>query len=83
MVAILGELDISFGAILALAGCVGAAWVVGGASPVVGIAIAVTIGAVVGLVNGVLVNYVRIPSVVATLGMLGVVEGLAMMYTGG
>ena len=37
----------------------------------------------IGLVNGVLVNYVRIPSVVATLGMLGVVEGLALMYTGG
>lgn len=83
LVAILGELDISFGATLALAGCVGAAWVVGGHHPVVGIAIAVAIGSVVGLVNGVLVNYVRIPSVVATLGVMGVAEGIAMMYTGG
>jgi ribose transport system permease protein len=83
MVAILGELDISFGATLALSGSVGAAWVVGGSHPIVGIAIAVTIGAAIGLVNGVLVNYVRIPSVVATLGTLGVVEGIAMMYTGG
>ena len=41
MVAILGELDISFGATLALAGCVAAAWVVGGTRPCVGIAIAV------------------------------------------
>jgi ribose/xylose/arabinose/galactoside ABC-type transport system permease subunit len=83
LVAILGELDISFGAVLALSGCVGAAWVVGGHQPVVGIAIAVGIGCAVGLVNGVLVNYGRIPSVVATLGTLGVVEGLAMLYTGG
>lgn len=83
LVAILGELDISFGATLALAGCVGAAWVVGGHHPVIGIVIAIAIGAVIGLVNGVLVNYVRIPSVVATLGVMGVVEGLAMMYTGG
>ena len=83
LVAILGELDISFGATLALAGCVGAAWVVGGHHPVVGIAIAVAIGSVIGLVNGVLVNYVRIPSVVATLGVMGVAEGIAMMYTGG
>jgi ribose/xylose/arabinose/galactoside ABC-type transport system permease subunit len=83
MVAILGELDISFGAILALSGCVGAAWIVGGHHPVVGIAIAVGIGAAVGTVNGVLVNYARIPSVVATLGTLGAVEGLAMLYTGG
>lgn len=83
LVAILGELDISFGATLALAGCVGAAWVVGGHHPVVGIAVAVAIGSVIGLVNGVLVNYVRIPSVVATLGVMGVAEGIAMMYTGG
>lgn len=83
MVAILGELDISFGAILALSGCVGAAWVVGGHPPIVGIVLAVGIGAIVGVVNGALVNYVRIPSVVATLGTLGAVEGLAMIYTGG
>jgi ribose/xylose/arabinose/galactoside ABC-type transport system permease subunit len=83
LVAILGELDISFGAVLSLAGCVSAAWIVGGSSPAVGLGIAVAIGAIVGLANGVLVNYVRIPSVVATLGMLGIVEGLAMMYTSG
>jgi len=83
MIAILGELDISFGSILALAGCVGAAWIVGGHHPLLGIAIAVSIGAVIGLVNGALVNYIRIPSVVATLGTLGVAEGISMMYTGG
>lgn len=83
MVGILGELDISFGATLALAGCVGAAWVVGGASPIVGIVIATAIGAAVGLLNAFLVNLARIPSVVATLGVLGMVEGLAMMYTNG
>ena len=83
MVTLLGELDISFGATIALAGCVSGAWIVGGTHPAAGIAIAVGIGLVIGLANGVLVNYVRIPSVVATLGMLGVVEGLAQMYTGG
>lgn len=83
LVAILGELDISFGAILSLAGCVSAAWIVGGWNPAVGLGVAIAIGAIVGLANGVLVNYVRIPSVVATLGMLGIVEGLAMMYTSG
>jgi len=83
MVAILGELDISFGAILSLAGCVAAAWIVGGHHPLLAAAIAVAIGGSVGLVNGLLVNHIRIPSVVATLGTLGVVEGLAMMYTRG
>jgi ribose/xylose/arabinose/galactoside ABC-type transport system permease subunit len=83
MVTILGELDISFGATLAFAGCVAAAWVIGGTQPYLGIAIAIGIGAVIGLVNGLLVNVVRIPSVVATLGVMGAVEGLAQMYTGG
>ena len=83
MVTILGELDISFGATLALAGCVSAAWVIGGTNPYAGIAIAIGIGCVVGLVNGLLVNIVRIPSVVATLGVMGAVEGLAQMYTAG
>lgn len=83
MVAILGELDISFGAVLALAGCLAAARIVDGAHPLVGLAIAIAVGAAIGLANGLLVNHLRIPSVVATLGMMGVVEGLAMMYTGG
>ena len=82
-VVLLGQLDISFGAIVSLSGCVGAAWVVGGHHPVVGFAIAILIGVVVGLVNGVLVARFRIASVVATLGTLGIVEGLASIYTSG
>jgi ribose transport system permease protein len=83
LVAILGELDISFGAILGFAGCVGAAWTVGGTHPAVAIMIVILIGAAAGLVNGLLVNYVRIPSVVATLGTLAVLEGMSQVYTGG
>lgn len=83
MVAILGELDISFGAVLALAGCLAAARIVDGAHPLVGLVIALAVGAAIGLVNGLLVNHLRIPSVVATLGVMGIVEGLAMMYTKG
>jgi ribose/xylose/arabinose/galactoside ABC-type transport system permease subunit len=83
LVTLLGELDISFGATLSLAGCVSAAWIIGGTQPYLGIAIAVVIGSAIGLINGLLVNYVRIPSVVATLGMMGAVEGLAQMYTAG
>ena len=82
-VVLLGELDISFGAVVSLSGCVGAAWIVGGHPPLVGFTVAIVIGIVVGAVNGVLVTRFRIASVVATLGTLGVVEGLAAIYTGG
>ena len=82
-VVLLGQLDISFGAIVSLSGCVGATWVVGGHSIVVGFLVAIAIGVVVGLANGVLVARFRIASVVATLGTLGIVEGLASIYTSG
>jgi ribose transport system permease protein len=37
----------------------------------------------VGLVNGLGVAYARIPPLVMTLGMIGVVQGLVLIYTGG
>jgi ribose transport system permease protein len=83
MVTLLGELDISFGAVVSLSGVVGAAWIVGGHSAWVGVGIALAIGLAVGVVNGLLVTRIRIASVVATLGTLGMAEGLAQMYTGG
>ena len=83
MVVLLGELDISFGSVVSLAGCVSAAWIVGGTNPLVGFLIAILIGVAVGAVNGVLVTKFRIASVVATLGTLGIAAGLASIYTSG
>jgi len=82
-VMILGELDISFGSVIGLAGSVGAGVMIAGADPIVGIIVAVVIGLIVGLINAFLVTVVRIPSVVATLGMLGIVLGVGLLYTGG
>jgi ribose transport system permease protein len=82
-VMIVGEIDISFGSLLGLAGSVGAGMIVGGASPVAGFTAAVLVGAVVGLINGFLVTVVRIPSVVATLGMLTALLGVGLWYTKG
>jgi ribose transport system permease protein len=83
MVVLIGELDISFGSVVSLSGCIGAAWIVGGHAPIVGFAVAVAVGLGVGVLNGVLVTFGRIPSVVATLGTLGMAAGLAEMYTSG
>jgi ribose transport system permease protein len=83
LVVLLGELDISFGSIVSLAGCIGGAWIVGGHEPVVGFAIAIAVGLAFGALNGVLVTFGHIASVVATLGTLGIAAGLAQMYTSG
>jgi ribose transport system permease protein len=82
-VMIIGEIDISFGSLLGLSGAIGAGMIVHGASPVTGFVVALAVGAVVGLINGVLVTVVRIPSVVATLGMLTALLGLGLWYTSG
>jgi ribose transport system permease protein len=41
------------------------------------------VGAVIGLVNGLLSTYGRLPSLIATLGMLSIVRGAALILTGG
>lgn len=41
------------------------------------------IGVVVGLVNGVVVSYLKVPSLIATLGMMITLNGVAFMWSGG
>lgn len=82
-VILLGELDISFGSVIGLAGVAGAEVLVAGGGSTEAIFAAVAVGLVVGLVNGFLVTVLRIPSVVATLGMLSIVLGIGIVYTGG
>lgn len=83
MVMLLGELDISFGAIMGLAGSVTATLLVDEAGLVTAISAGIAVGLFIGLINGLAVSLIKIPSVVATLGMLGIVEGIALLYTGG
>jgi ribose/xylose/arabinose/galactoside ABC-type transport system permease subunit len=82
-VILLGELDISFGSVIGAAGVAGAEVLLAGGGSTEAILAAVAVGVVVGIVNGVLVSVVRVPSVVATLGMLSIVLGIAIVYTGG
>jgi ribose/xylose/arabinose/galactoside ABC-type transport system permease subunit len=82
-VILLGELDISFGSTLGLAGVAAAEVLLAGGGAVLAIGAAVAVGALVGVASGTLVTVVRIPSVVATLGMLSVVSGIAIVWTEG
>lgn len=44
---------------------------------------ALAVGLLIGLINGIGIAIVRIPPLVMTLGMTGVVKGLILVYTGG
>lgn len=48
-----------------------------------GILLALAVCAVLGLINGLGIRYLRIPPFVMTLGMLGVIQGLVLAYTQG
>ena len=70
------EIDLSVGSIAALSSLV-AAETVGNYGFVAGVAAALAVGAGIGLANGLITVKVRIPSFLVTLGMLGIVSGIA------
>jgi ribose/xylose/arabinose/galactoside ABC-type transport system permease subunit len=71
-----GEIDLSFGAVVGMAGWAFALVIQAGGSPILGLLAAIGAGAACGLFNGLLVTRVRISSLVATLGMNFLLRGL-------
>jgi ribose transport system permease protein len=82
LVLVAGGIDLSVGAIYALAG-VTAAMIARTQPPLVAIGAGLAVGLLVGLVNGVITTFFRINSLIATLAMSFVVGGLASLVTGG
>jgi ribose transport system permease protein len=82
MVVLTGGIDLSIGAVLGLAACVGAGFIATG-FVLTGILVALGAGLLCGLVNGALVAYVGIPAFIATYGMLWVAHGLGYVFMKG
>jgi ribose transport system permease protein len=76
-------LDLSMGAVLSLAGVVLATILMNEHSLPVALAAAAGVGLAFGVANGVLVVTLGLPPFVATLGTLGIAQGLALVLTGG
>jgi ribose transport system permease protein len=84
MVILTRGLDLSVGSVVALATVVAADLLVRGTvGPAGAFLIAILIGSIAGLVNGLLVTFVRIPPFIATLGMMTFARGAALQYTEG
>jgi len=83
LVIVAGGIDLSVGAILAFAGLAGAKAMESGAPVPAGIAVGVAAGLVWGLVNGLLTVRLKIAPFIVTLGTLGIIRGLALLYSGG
>ncbi len=76
-------LDLSIGAVLTLAAVVLSTVAVGTGSLVLALLAGTSVGLACGIVNGWLVAWLRIPPFVATLGLFGVAQSLALAVTDG
>jgi len=83
LVILTGGIDLSVGSILALSAVISASLMKNGVGVPWAILAALGIGVGMGTVNGLMITRGRIPPFIATLGMLTVGRGLALMYTQG
>ncbi len=83
IVMVTGDFDLSVGAMASLVGIVAGTTFQSGGSVASAVTLGLLVGAVGGLLNGVLVAAVGISAFVATLGTLTVFRGLALYISGG
>jgi ribose transport system permease protein len=82
-VIITGGIDLSVGSVLAFAGVVMASVLHREVPLPLALAVALGTGLFCGLVNGALITVGRLPPFIATLGMMSVARGTALMFTEG
>ncbi|MEH7118135.1 ribose ABC transporter permease RbsC [Neobacillus vireti] len=78
-----GGIDLSVGAILALASALTAGIIVSGVDPILAIIIGCLLGGIMGTVNGLLITKGKMAPFIATLATMTVFRGLTLVYTKG
>ncbi len=83
LVILTAGIDLSVGAILALSVVVTADLMHRDLPPLLAATAGLSLGGLLGFVNGWLVSRIKVPPFIATLGMMSFARGLALAYTGG
>ncbi|NLI90143.1 MAG: ribose ABC transporter permease [Epulopiscium sp.] len=78
-----GGIDLSVGSILGLASVLSAGTLAATGNTLLAILVAIGVGLLCGMVNGVLVARYEIPPFIATLGMMTLLRGCVLVYTKG
>jgi ribose transport system permease protein len=81
LVILTAGIDLSVGSVLGLTGCVTAELLVHGVGIPIAIAAGFGVGIAIGLFNGSLVAYGKMPPFIVTLGMLGIARGVVLVMT--
>ena len=82
-VIITGGIDLSVGSVLAFSGVVMANALLSGVPLPLALLIGLGVGLLCGVTNGLLITIGRLPPFIATLGMMSVARGAALMFTEG
>jgi ribose transport system permease protein len=84
LVVLVGGLDLSVGAVLTFSLVLASGIMQGQASMALpAILVCLAIGGVIGLINGLLIEGLRLPPLITTIGMMSVLQGVAWVYTHG
>lgn len=83
IVIIIGGIDLSVGAVVALAGLISAYSLRTGLSVPLAIILGLLTGALIGGLNGSVISRLSLPPFIVTLGTMSIVRGLALGLTGG
>jgi len=79
-----GGIDLSVGSVMALAASAGVVAITHfGVNVWLGVLICMIVGAACGLINGLVITKGKVPDFVATLGMMSMAKGLALLVTDG
>lgn len=83
LVLVIGEIDVSVGAILAMCCVICGKLTLAGVPPVGCVLASMVVGAIMGFINGFVVTFLRLDSIVATLGLLSIYKGIRIIWTNG
>ena len=77
------RIDLSVGSIVGFTGCVMATMVLAGVPVVVALGVGIGLGALAGLINGLVITRLDVNPLIATLGMLDALRGATHLYMSG
>lgn len=83
LVILLGGIDLSVGSILALSSVLTALMLSHGIDPIVATSVGVLAGAGMGMLNGLVISKGKVAPFIATLGMMTILRGLALVFSEG
>ena len=83
MIIVSAGIDLSVGSVMALSGVISTMLIVAGVPIWLGVLVGTLVGGFSGVLNGLMIAYGFIPPFIATLGMMGIARGAALLLTGG